>query len=84
MWSSGYGSCLPYRWVLVRSAAVRVLSNICKSLSVVEILFYPLSFGEREFLRATALNRNFVRSDKSFVAEIQCADRQRLTNEVVE
>ncbi len=42
--------------MLVRSAPVGVLSKICKSPSVVEILFSALHCGEREFLRATALN----------------------------
>jgi hypothetical protein len=59
MWSSGYGSCLPYSWVLVRSAPVGVLSKICKSPSVVEILFSALHCGEREFLRATALLKGY-------------------------
>ncbi len=33
-----------------------VFSKICKSLSVVEIFFSPLHYGERESLGATALN----------------------------
>jgi hypothetical protein len=56
MWSSGYGSCLPYSWVLVRSAPAGVLSKICKSPSVVEVLFSALHCGEVESLGATALN----------------------------
>ncbi len=40
----------------VRSAPVGVLSKLCKSPLVVEILFSLLSFEERESLRATPLN----------------------------
>jgi len=44
-------------WELVRSTPAGLLSKICKTPSIVEILFYPLHQKEPEFLRATALNR---------------------------